>query len=50
MKLFKNFLKIWAIGTMCSLIPLLHMSLLFGSPAVFLSSVLVTLLFQNELG
>jgi hypothetical protein len=50
MKLFKNFLKIWATSTLCSAVPWLHLGMILGIPAVFLSSVLVTLLFRKELG
>jgi hypothetical protein len=50
MKLFKNFLKIWTICTICSAIPFLMHGLLFGAPSVLLASVIITLFFQNELG
>jgi hypothetical protein len=49
MKLFKNFLKIWAIGTISSFIPYLWVSAIFGAPAVFVSSIIVTLIFHKEL-
>jgi len=50
MILFKNFLKIWLIGTVASLVPLLIYGLVFGSPAVLIASLVTTLVFRKELG
>lgn len=49
MKLFKNFLKIWAVSTISSLVPWLYIGVVFGAPAVFVSSVALTILFRKEL-
>ena len=49
MKLFKNFLSIWAIGTVCSFVPFMHLGAILGQPAVILASVVVTLIFRKEL-
>lgn len=39
---FKRFLGVFLIGTACSLLPMGPLSLIFGFPAVLLSSILVT--------
>jgi hypothetical protein len=50
MKLFKNFLKIWLIGTLSSLVPFMYVGLVLGIPSVFLASIIVTCIFRKELG
>ena len=49
MKLFKSFLYIWSIGSVCSFVPFLHLGAIAGIPAVFLAAVLTTLAFRKEL-
>ncbi len=49
MTLFKRFLLIWFIGTVSSAIPFMHIGVVLGAPAVLISAVLVTLIFNKEL-
>ena len=45
---FLRFLGIMLIGMTCSLIPMGPLSVIFGFPAVLLSSILVSLLLDKE--
>lgn len=49
MKLFFKFLKILCVNFMASFVPVLWISAIFGFPAVFISSIVVTLIFRKEL-
>ena len=50
MKIFKRFLLYLGIGMICSLIPYLHISVIFGFPAVFLNSIILTFLYAKDIG
>ena len=49
MKVFNRFLLYLAIGMLCSLIPVFHLSLIIGFPAVFLNSIILTFLYAKDL-
>lgn len=58
MKLLKAFFKIWFVGTLCSGVPFLYLGggvsflylgLVMGAPSVLLASIIITLLFGEEL-
>lgn len=42
MEMFKRFLLFLCIGSACSLIPFMHISLIICSPAVLLNSIILT--------
>lgn len=44
----KRFFLYLGIGAVCALIPFLHYSLIFGFPAIFLNSILLTALYVIE--
>ena len=50
MKVFKRFLIYLGLGMLCSLVPFLHYSLVFGLPAVFLNSVILTYIYAKDIG
>ena len=50
MILFKRFALIYLVCLLCSLVPFLHISFIFGLPATTLASIFITLIFRKELG
>ena len=49
MKVFNRFLLYLVIGMLCSLIPMLHFSVMFGFPAVFLNSLILTFIYAKDM-
>jgi hypothetical protein len=49
MKLFKNGLKIWLVGTMSSFVPFVWYGIIFGSLSVLISTLLLLIIFKKEL-
>lgn len=49
MKLFKNFLIIWLVGAIASLIPWFYVGLILGFPAYTIGALLLIIIFKKEL-
>lgn len=49
MKLFKNFLVIWTVAAICSMIPFFYAGLVLGLPAYTTAAIVLTLVFRKEL-
>ena len=49
MNIFKRFLIYLAIVMLCSLIPWLHIGVLFGFPSILINSIVLTFIYAKDM-